>query len=713
MPRLLTLLTLAFLALAGPAVAASRTKVELVNLTADVRPGERALVAVRFVCDEHFHIYWKNPGDAGQSPAISWKQAAGTSPGPLLYPGPTLLDQKGVYNFVHELETLLLVELSIPAEAKGELGLAAHVEWLECDDKGCYPFEKDVALTLKVGPGNPTAKHDPNRYGDRRPAVRATYVIAGDQLTVTPPVDAKLELSKAWFPERGVVSAEGVFTQKHDATKLFFNLKDAPEKPEAGPVVFVAQDARGVWWRVEATAATGSAAPAPTKPTDGASAKGGAAGWLPWSPEAQAAALAAGRTVYVDFTAEWCATCQINKRVYKHESVAQALADKGVVLLKADWTRKDATIAAELAKYGRSGVPCNVFLKQGAPAALLSEVISDGEVLAALDTIAAGKAYRAEDETHVYAVWLLLAFGGGALLNLMPCVFPVIGLKVLGFAREAGADRGAVIRHGLLYALGVVLSFLALGGLILALKAGGSSIGWGFQMQSPGFVLGTCILMVTLGLSLAGVFEIGTGLAGRAAGAEDRGGAVGAFLSGVLATAVATPCTAPGLRGRPGLRAQQGPLLRRDPRLLPRHRAGHGVALPAARGFPPPDQPAAASGRMDGDAETGDGFPAFRLRALPPVGAEHAGRRPRLGARHLPRPRGAGDGLLDLGPVGRAPPHGPGAPLWQEPRRPALHPDDRPSLRPPAVSWTGLATKEKARRTAGLLHAYRRMLRER
>ena len=547
MPRLLTLLTLAFLALAGPAVAASRTKVELVNLTADVRPGERALVAVRFVCDEHFHIYWKNPGDAGQSPAISWKQAAGTSPGPLLYPGPTLLDQKGVYNFVHELETLLLVELSIPAEAKGELGLAAHVEWLECDDKGCYPFEKDVALTLKVGPGNPTAKHDPNRYGDRRPAVRATYVIAGDQLTVTPPVDAKLELSKAWFPERGVVSAEGVFTQKHDATKLFFNLKDAPEKPEAGPVVFVAQDARGVWWRVEATAATGSAAPAPTKPTDGASAKGGAAGWLPWSPEAQAAALAAGRTVYVDFTAEWCATCQINKRVYKHESVAQALADKGVVLLKADWTRKDATIAAELAKYGRSGVPCNVFLKQGAPAALLSEVISDGEVLAALDTIAAGKAYRAEDETHVYAVWLLLAFGGGALLNLMPCVFPVIGLKVLGFAREAGADRGAVIRHGLLYALGVVLSFLALGGLILALKAGGSSIGWGFQMQSPGFVLGTCILMVTLGLSLAGVFEIGTGLAGRAAGAEDRGGAVGAFLSGVLATAVATPCTAPGL----------------------------------------------------------------------------------------------------------------------------------------------------------------------
>ena len=547
MPRLLTLLTLAFLALTSPATAASRTKVDLVNLTADVQPGRKALVAVRFVCDEHFHIYWKNPGDAGQSPAIAWKEAAGTSPGPLLYPGPKLLDQKGVYNFVHESETLLLVELAIPADAKGELALAAHVEWLECDDKGCYPFEKDVGLKLKVGAGNPAAKHDPRAYGDLRPSVRATYTIEGDQLTVTPAAEAKLELSKAWFPERAVVAAEGVFTQKHNATKVFFSLKDAPEKPESGAMVFAAQDMDGTWHRVVATASTGTAGPSAPKPADVAPPHGPASGWLPWSPEAQAAALAAGRTVYVDFTAEWCATCQINKRVYKHEPVAQALASKGVVLLKADWTKKDAVIAAELASYGRSGVPCNVFLKQGAPPALLSEVITDGEVLAALDAISAGKEYRAADESHGALVWLLLAFGGGALLNLMPCVFPVIGLKVLGFAREAGAARAVVIRHGLLYALGVVLSFLALGGLILALKAGGDSIGWGFQMQSPGFVLGTCILMVTLGLSLAGVFEIGTSLAGHAAGAEPQGGAIGAFLSGVLATAVATPCTAPGL----------------------------------------------------------------------------------------------------------------------------------------------------------------------
>ncbi|MEY3584464.1 MAG: hypothetical protein RJA48_1547 [Verrucomicrobiota bacterium] len=478
MKRLLTLLLLGYLWLTPLADAASHTKVDLVNLTPDIRPGQKALVAVRFVCDDHFHIYWKNPGDAGQNPTIEWQDAAGTTSGPLLYPGPKMLDQKGIYNFVHEYETLLLLELTIPATATGELNLKAKVEWLECDDKGCYPFDKEVSLKLKVGPGNAAVKHDPKLYGDLRPIVRASYTVKADTLTVTPPAEAKLALSKVWFPERGVLSPEGVFKQKQDATTKSFSLKDATEKLETGPVVFAAQDTSGTWHRVEALPAAGSTTPAPANTTK-ETPKGNSA-WLPWSPEAEAKALSAGQTVYIDFTAEWCATCQINKRVYKHDVVAAAFADKGVVLMKADWTKKDAVIAAELTKYGRSGVPCNVFLKQGAPTALLSEVISDDEVLAALSAISAGKEYRAANESHGYVVWLLLAFGGGALLNLMPCVFPVIGLKVLGFAREAGADRGVVIRNGLLYSLGVVLSFLALAGVILALKAGGNSVGWGF-----------------------------------------------------------------------------------------------------------------------------------------------------------------------------------------------------------------------------------------
>ncbi|MEY2751675.1 MAG: hypothetical protein RLZZ550_1646 [Verrucomicrobiota bacterium] len=544
--RLLSCLLLGLAALLPDLRAAQRTKVDLVNLTPEIKAGGKSLIAVRFRCDDHFHIYWKNPGDAGQSPAIAWKETAGTKAGPLLYPGPILLDQSGVYNFVHERETLLLVELDVPTGAAGELKLKARVEWLECDDKGCYPFEQDVSLTVKVGPGNATYAYDAKLYPDLRPAVAAGFRVEGDQLTVQPAAGAKVDLTRTWFPERGFLSPGAVFKQKHNATALFCNLQEAPEKLTDGPVSFVGPDGAGGFVRLLATAPAASGAGG-TQPTPKPAAPQGQSEWQPWSPAAQAAALAAGKTVYVDFTARWCASCQVNKRVYTQPDVAAALAQEGVVLFKADWTRKDEVITAELKRYEREGVPLNVFLRKDAPPAVLSEFLTGDEVLAALAATKAGRAHAATSEQHGYGVWLLLAFGGGALLNLMPCVFPMIGLKVLGFAQEAGAARATVIRHGLLYSVGVVMSFLALAGLILALKAGGGSVGWGFQMQSPGFVLATCVLMVTLGLSLAGVFEIGTGLAGTAASAEGRGGSTGAFFSGVLATAVATPCTAPGL----------------------------------------------------------------------------------------------------------------------------------------------------------------------
>ena len=544
--RLLPLLLLFLGGLLTDLGAAQRTKVDLVNLTPDIKAGSTSRIAVRFRCDDHFHIYWKNPGDAGQPPAIAWKETAGTKAGPLLYPGPILLDQSGVYNFVHEHETLLVMELAVPAGATGELKLKARVEWLECDDKGCYPFEQDVALTVKVGPGNTAYPFAAKLYPDLRPTVAAELLTEGDELTIRPAAGSKVELSQAWFPERGFLSPGAVFKQKHNATALFFSLQEAPEKLTDGPVSFVGPDGAGGFVRLLAKTPAGlGPGAAPTAPQIPATK--GTADWQPWTPEAQARALAEGKTVYIDFTARWCASCQVNKRVYTQPEVAVALAQEDVVLFKADWTRKDEVITKELKRYEREGVPLNVFLRKDVAPAVLSEFLTGDEVLAALAAVRSGRAYQATATEHGYGVWLLLAFGGGALLNLMPCVFPMIGLKVLGFAKEAGAARATVIRHGLLYSVGVVLSFVALAGLILALKAGGGSVGWGFQMQSPGFVLATCVLMVTLGLSLAGVFEIGTGLAGTAANAEGKGGSAGAFLSGVLATAVATPCTAPGL----------------------------------------------------------------------------------------------------------------------------------------------------------------------
>jgi thiol:disulfide interchange protein len=538
--RLLALGLLSLLGLFGDLAAAVRTKVDLVNLTPDIRPGEKALIAMRFRCDPHFHIYWKNPGDAGQSPTVEWQEKSGTTVGDFVWPGPKMLDQSGVYNFVYEDETLLLMEVAVPAGAKGALTFKGKAEWLECDDSGCWPHDKQVELTLQVGAGNVAYKYDPKLYPALRPRLTTTATSDGKLLTVAVPAGEKLP--QTWFPERGFVAPTATAKQKQAGGNVVFELADATENLDSGELIFTTRAADGGFVDIKAVlgGAPAKAAPGPTATPTKTTGE-----WQPWSPEAQAQALAAGKVVYVDFTARWCATCQVNKRVYAQGDVAQALASAGVVLLKADWTKKDAAIAEELGKYGRTGIPLNVFLRAGQPPAVLSEALTGTEVKAALAAVVAGQAYQAEQITHSFAFWLMLAFGGGILLNLMPCVFPMIGLKVLGFAKEAGAARSTVVLNGLLYSAGVIASFLVLALLIIGLKSGGSSVGWGFQMQSPGFVLGTCVLMVVLGLSLAGVFEIGVGLGGVSAGEGD--GRVATFLSGVLATVVATPCTAPGL----------------------------------------------------------------------------------------------------------------------------------------------------------------------
>ena len=538
--RLLALGLLSLLGLFGDLAAAVRTKVDLVNLTPDIRPGEKALIAMRFRCDPHFHIYWKNPGDAGQSPTVEWQEKSGTTVGSFVWPGPKMLDQSGVYNFVYEDETLLLMEVAVPAGAKGKLTFKGKAEWLECDDSGCWPHDKQVELTVQVGAGNVAYKYDPKLYPALRARLTTTATSDGKSLTVAVPAGEKL--SQTWFPERSFVAPTATAKQKQAGGNIVFELADATEKLDSGELIFTTRAADGGFVDIKAVL---GGAPAKAAPGPAATPTKTTGEWQPWSPEAQTKALAEGKTVYVDFTARWCATCQINKRVYTQGDVAQALSSAGVVMLKADWTKKDEVIAQELGKYGRTGIPLNVFLKAGQPPAILSEALTGTEVLAALKSVSEGKAYQAETTTHSFFIWMLLAFGGGVLLNLMPCVFPMIGLKVLGFAKEAGASRRTVVLNGLLYSAGVIASFLVLALLIIGLKSGGSSVGWGFQMQSPGFVLGTCVLMIVLGLSLAGVFEIGTGLGGVSAG--DGEGRTATFLSGVLATVVATPCTAPGL----------------------------------------------------------------------------------------------------------------------------------------------------------------------
>jgi thiol:disulfide interchange protein DsbD len=152
---------------------------------------------------------------------------------------------------------------------------------------------------------------------------------------------------------------------------------------------------------------------------------------------------------------------------------------------------------------------------------------------------------------------LVFAFVGGLILNLMPCVFPVLGIKMMGFVKHAHGHARAMRLQGAAFAAGVLLSFVALAGLMLALRAGGAQLGWGFQLQSPVVVSLLACLFFVLALNLSGLFEWGAFAQSMTSNVTARGRYADAFLSGVLATVVATPCTAPFMGAAVGFTMSQ------------------------------------------------------------------------------------------------------------------------------------------------------------
>jgi len=154
---------------------------------------------------------------------------------------------------------------------------------------------------------------------------------------------------------------------------------------------------------------------------------------------------------------------------------------------------------------------------------------------------------------------LAAAFLGGLILNFMPCVFPVISLKAFGIVRHLH-DRRAVRIEGLAFLAGVVATMLLLGAALLAARAGGAAVGWGFQLQSPALIAALALVMLALALNLMGVFEIGLAAQRIGAAAGPQGGPLGAALTGALAIVVATPCTAPFMASAVGAALLRPPL---------------------------------------------------------------------------------------------------------------------------------------------------------
>jgi thiol:disulfide interchange protein DsbD len=158
---------------------------------------------------------------------------------------------------------------------------------------------------------------------------------------------------------------------------------------------------------------------------------------------------------------------------------------------------------------------------------------------------------------------VVFAFLGGLILNLMPCVFPILSMKAASLTAHAH-DAGRTRVQGLAFLAGVVVTFLALAGLLIAVRAGGAAVGWGFQLQSPAVVAGLALLMLLVALNMSGVFEVGASVQGVASGAGGSGsssqGLGGSFLTGALAVVVAAPCTAPFMAGALGFALTQPPL---------------------------------------------------------------------------------------------------------------------------------------------------------
>lgn len=272
--------------------------------------------------------------------------------------------------------------------------------------------------------------------------------------------------------------------------------------------------------------------------------------WTPWSPEQEESLLKEGRGVFIDFTARWCMSCQVNKAVYKRQAVIEKFKELNIAALQADWTKRGPIILNALQKYEREGVPLYVYYPPGKKSEssispiLLPEILTKEIVLQVIEE---EKPYFNAKADSFLAI-LGFAFLGGIILNLMPCVFPVLGLKIMSFVKKAGEDSSKVRMHGIIFALGVLLSFWILVGVLLGLRETlQGDLGWGFQLQEPIFVFGLAVFLLIFALSLSGVFEMGMSFTGVGNKLSGKSGYLGSFFSGFLATIVATPCMAPFL----------------------------------------------------------------------------------------------------------------------------------------------------------------------
>jgi thiol:disulfide interchange protein DsbD len=441
--------------LASPAWAApvdtGHLTIELVAQDASVAPGTTAYVALRQDIDKDWHTYWRNPGDSGEAPKLTWTLPAGWTAGEFVWATPKTLPFGPLTNYGYSGEVILPVPISVPASARpGPVTLEAVVDVLVCE-KICIPETGKVSITLTVADEAP------------KPDARWGAAVAGALAAAPKPAGL---------------------------TATFQNGKTLTLAVAGGPLK--GADMSGAWF-------------------------------FPFQPT-----------------------------VLDHAQ-------------------------AQTAERGSDGLtltlPPGYAFQAGKPPAVMDGVLVVGdkayEISAAPGPAPAGvtglgppgaKGGAASAPKAGLLIAALTAFLGGLILNLMPCVFPVLSMKAASLAGHAHESRAAR-RQGLAYGAGVVTTFLILAGVLIGLQLAGQQVGWGFQLQSPPVVGVLGLLMLAVALNMSGVFEIGTSVQGVGSGLAQRGGLAGAFFTGVLAVVVASPCTAPFMAGALGFTIGQPPIV--------------------------------------------------------------------------------------------------------------------------------------------------------
>lgn len=494
-----------------------RARVDLLSSAEAVSPGEPLELGVRFKIADHWHIYWHNSGDSGMPPQLSWTLPDGFRVGEPTFPVPKRYSDAGGFITTNVLagEPVLLVTLDTPADiADKEVTIAGKVQYLVCHET-CLREEETVSLTLAVRSGD-VARVNEDVFKAARaklPKPSSKYVTLKASVT-----EGSLEPGKTFQLGVAVNVRKGFHIQSNKPTNeaLF------------GCDLFV-KKIPDVYWE-ETTF------PTPKIRKDQAfGTLSEFAGVFTINVTGEVDGEATGPYpiggVFV-FQA-----CDDKGHCFPPEAVDFAVPDSSAradVVGSVDAPTSDTSPPVETAPVAANTTP-------GEPA--VDTAVKTGTVAPTTDSAAFNGV------ASTFLGLLGLAFLGGLILNVMPCVLPVISIKILGFVQQAGESRGRVFRLGLAFAAGMVISFWVLAGVIIALKTTGSKLGWGFQFQSPRFVIGMVALMFVFGLSLLGVFSITLpgATVTKLAAAEEREGYLGAFMKGVLGTVLATPCTAPFL----------------------------------------------------------------------------------------------------------------------------------------------------------------------